>query len=64
MRMSVAATGAIRSRHSYSWLALALLAVLAISLGCRRLFYPYFVDEFWVVRGVGGGARDITPALL
>ena len=64
MKMSAAATGAIRSRHSYSWLALALLAVLAISLGCRRLFYPYFVDEFWVVRGVGGGARDITPPLL
>lgn len=64
MKPLVAAPGPVRLGHLFSWLALALLAVLAISLGCRRLFYPYFVDEFWVVRGVRGGERDITPPLL
>ena len=64
MKRSSTVPSPARFGHPLAWVALILLAILALSLGCRRLFYPYFVDEFWVVRGVWTGERDITPPLL
>lgn len=64
MKKSFPVPFSARFGHPLAWVALILLALLALSLGCRRLFYPYFVDEFWVVRGVWTGERDISPPLL
>ena len=64
MKSTSGVTSPARFGHPLAWVALILLALLALSLGCRRLFYPYFVDEFWVVRGVWTGERDISPPLL
>jgi len=35
-----------------------------LTLAARRLCYPFFMDEIWVLRGVQSGHRDITPPLL
>lgn len=64
MKAPEARTAKERFGHPLAWVAIALLAGVALSLCSRRLSYPYFVDEIWVVRGVLDGERDITPPLL
>lgn len=64
MKAPEARTAKERFGHPLAWVAIAFLAGVALSLCSRRLSYPYFVDEIWVVRGVLDGERDITPPLL
>ncbi len=62
--VSVSKTTDVFYHSLWNGLALLLLGIVAMILASRRLYYPFFMDEIWVVRGVQSGQRDITPPLL